>query len=186
MNVDVRGKIKSPIIRKIILVFIFLVPFTGILVEGKGVSDLLDIDELVLRGYDRTVYGEITILGRIDFNSKTIEALKYLEERDNEHFQFIKRNISKIEFSKITGVNIPFRTLYVGKPYKSNMTWYASIMIHDACHVDLSRRGVYPYGEDAERTCMEKQNDFFRNVGYPLLDIEDSLKTRYWEIHRDY
>lgn len=164
---------------KLILLIIGIYFLAGISLEFTGSTDFFEIDELIL-GYHLVYYDGIIIVGPDDFNNKTIEALKYIKENDKENYNFVKINIAKIKHRISSGMNILFGTFNVGESYKSDLEWYSSIIIHDACHADLFRRSLWPSGGTAERICMEKQNEFFSKVGYSLIDIEEILRTMFW------
>lgn len=154
--------------------------------EFIGFTDFFNIDELIPKDYYYSTYDGVTIIGPGDFTSKTLEALKYVKENDKEKYNYVKTNITKIKMWGFSGVNVLFKSVGIDeRTYKADLRWYSSVLIHEACHINLFDRLIWGYiwvrGENAERICMEKQNEFFSKIGYPLLDIEEILKTKHWK-----
>lgn len=136
-------------------------------------------------------YSNLIIDGPPDYVQRTIQALDLIYYNDKSNWAIVQENITFIRLnppSKIyvrTGVfdtdaNITTLTQYQPLP------WIAGEMVHDAWHREYFRRGEVYNGWEGEKKCMERQNEFFRKIGYPLVDVERRLQTRYWETQRNW
>ena len=112
----------------------------------------------------------IAIVGENEFINATNEALLLL--RDLPTFHEVKPYLAVIKQAPTSEINVftSQPTFSVGKPtWSSGAIWYASTIIHDACHSKLyhqNRRRIlwfaytplhYWTGKEAEKTCLRMQ-----------------------------
>ncbi|MFH0752106.1 MAG: hypothetical protein V1914_00750 [archaeon] len=125
--------------------------------------------------------GNIVISGKKSFVSDITSALNLLLEKDPKNWEFVQKNLTEILESEHSGVTCEEGIFkFKNKPYNSK--WIASVLIHESWHIEYFLTGEPYDGEEAERRCMEKQNEFLALVGYKKINIEKLLKTKYWEV----
>jgi len=172
--------------------FVAVVALTSVAaIEVTDATDFTTLDEKVLYHADTRSIDNIQLIGPSGFIEKTTEALQYLSDVDPENYEMVKRNMSRIKyhepiFGRIplreTGMNVRDGAFTIGEfTVYSSLEWYASGIVHDAYHRELYRLGKPHKKEKGERAALTKQNEFLSNINHPLIDIEDTLKTRYWE-----
>jgi hypothetical protein len=98
---------------------------------------------------------------------------------------YVSRYLSTIVAADHSGVSVRTRTFFLNPSTASANSYYvASIIVHDACHVDLYLQGRIYYGEEAEMHCLALQRQALLEMGAPayLLSYLDYLqKTSWWE-----
>lgn len=132
-------------------------------------------------------YCNIIIDGPPDYAQRTMQALDLIYHRDPGNWVIVQSNITTIRFNPPSGIyvhtgvfdtdaNITTPTSYQPLP------WVAGEIVHDAWHREYFRRGELYDGWEGEKKCMERQNEFFQRIGYQQVNIEQLLKSRYWEV----
>ncbi len=120
------------------------------------------------------------------------QALRLIQNRDPENWSMVCHNVTLIRYHPPSGIYVHNGIIHTDENetlpgrYYQPMEWVAGEIVHDAWHREYFRRGEAWDGWKGEKKCMERQNEFFLKIGYPQLDVEDTLKTRYWEIERDW
>ena len=119
------------------------------------------------------VLSSIRLEGDAEFVQKTVTALKLIEQ-SSEDANFVKTYIGIIRQSEKSGIWVRETppVFCVGKAtYTASSTWYASAIVHDACHSYLFQKGEVHSGREAEDTCMLRQIAFLRAIGGPAHEI---------------
>ncbi|MDO8511093.1 MAG: hypothetical protein Q7S55_02915 [Nanoarchaeota archaeon] len=136
-------------------------------------------------------YCGIAIEGFPTYTQNIIEALDLIYYRDQGNWSIVQNNITVIRFnppSRIdvyTGVFDTDANITTSTQYQP-LQWVAGEIVHDAWHREYFRRGEIYNGWEGEKKCMERQNEFFTKIRYPLVDVEKKLQTRYWETQRNW
>ncbi len=132
-------------------------------------------------------YFNIIIDGPPDYAQRTIKALDLIYYCDPANWAIVQNNITTIRFNPPSGIyvhtgvfdtdaNITTPTSY------QPLQWVAGEIVHDAWHRQYFRNGEVYDGWEGEKKCIERQNEFFKKIGYPQVNIEQLLQTRYWEV----
>ncbi len=138
-----------------------------------------------------SVYRSIKIEGPEEYKQNIVQALEMIYAKDPRNWYVVRRNINLIRLHPPSGMNVD-AGIYNTDDNKSTpwkyqpLEWVAGEIVHDAWHREYYRRDETYDGREGERKCMERQNEFFSKVGYPPLNIETYLQTRYWEIKRNW
>ncbi|MBS3052735.1 MAG: hypothetical protein J4428_05190 [Candidatus Aenigmarchaeota archaeon] len=173
-----------PLLRLAALVGIVTTCYITVFREAIGLTDFTSMDERILFGAQVVEYRDVQIIGDEDFIRRTEEALDYIAEKDPESYELVWRNISGAENNGFAALNPSTRHYSIGDAtVNSGLEPYASMIVHDACHVKLARKKEMLTRMEEERLCLEDQNTFLQRIGYPLIDIDAALETRYWEIY---
>ena len=156
-----------------------------------------------IRKTRKTKEQPIIIIGDDEFITKTQEALALIKEKSPKSYAIVTNYLSIIQRGEMSGIRSRAEppTFYVGlRTAESQLSWYASAIVHDAYHSKLYRDYRKRHGEPvprevyAERTgedaCLTAQENFLRDVDAPefmLRHIEDgryvdyfSSQTRDW------
>ncbi|MEK6900223.1 MAG: hypothetical protein AABX05_03805 [Nanoarchaeota archaeon] len=138
-----------------------------------------------------TIYEGIAISGPVDYTNNIIKALDIVYQKDTQNWQIVKDNLVMIRFSPPSGMHV--RTgIYDTDDNKTTsdryqpLEWVAGEIVHDAWHREYFRRREAYNGMEGERKCMERQNEFFQKIGYPLLDVPLVLSSAYWDARRNW
>ncbi len=133
------------------------------------------------------LYRDIVIQGSLKYTNTTMQALDFIFYNDPKNWPIVQNNITVIRFNPPSGIyvhNGVFETdeNETTSKYSQPLEWVAGEIVHDAWHREYYRRGEAYNGWEGEKKCMERQNEFFQRIGYKQLNVEEMLKTRYWEV----
>ena len=136
------------------------------------------------------ILSSIRLEGGAEFVQKTVTALKVIEQK-REYAEFVKAHIGIIRQSEKSGIFVRETppVFCVGHAtYTASTTWYASAIVHDACHCYLFRMGEEYSGREAEETCMLRQIAFLRAINGPAHEISylESLIQNKVDYYSDY
>lgn len=171
-----------------LLTLIFIVTFLSFL-------GLINILLRVVSNY--FVNNEIRIRGDSECNIQTKQALDLLKEKSIQFYKISNKYIGIVEcVEKGSGIRtweIPARYL-VGKPTReAGVIWYASTLVHEACH-SRQYRESWPIlhmlktrvlGKNIEKECLNVQYDVLQSIGaekYVLEHVKKSIDEEYWKV----
>ena len=124
------------------------------------------------------IHLSLTLEGDEVFLKSTERALDLIAGAGAEYLDFVREHIGVIRMGERSGIEVAAipPVFCVGRPtYTASRTWYASAIVHDACHSHLFRIGEPHSGLLAERRCMEMQIRFLRTVAAPKHEIDHLL-----------
>lgn len=161
-----------------------LVGLAALLVECSPTQLTSTVPMVVQQRYQ---YLNIIIDGPPDYAQRTTQALDLIYYYDKNNWVIVQDNITAIRLNPPSGIyvhtgvfdtdaNITTPTSY------QPVQWVAGEIVHDAWHREYFRRGESYKGWEGEKKCMERQNEFFQKIGYKQVNIEQMLKSRYWEV----
>jgi len=133
-------------------------------------------------GYLQESYNRILITGTKEFIAREKEALDLIRNYDPYNWEIVQRNITRITLTSHSGIDVVIGRYTSNDNQSKSEAWIASEIVHEAWHRENYRNWKTFSGREGERKSIEKQNDFFRRVGYPPINIEDMLRTEYWKI----
>ncbi len=113
--------------------------------------------------------------------AKVIQALDLIYDRDPQNWLAVEKNIKKIRYNPPSGMLVYTGIFYTNANDSEDYRWVGGEIVHDAWHREYYLREEVYSGREGEKKCLERQNEFFSRIGYPLLNIEKLLETRYWE-----
>ena len=135
------------------------------------------------------VYRGIVVEGSLEYQQNIVPALELIYQKDPWSWAIVRDNINTIRYNPPSGMHV-YAGIYDTDDNKTTPTkyqplpWVAGEIVHDAWHREYFHRGEAYDGREGEKKCMERQNEFFRKIGYPLLNIEALLNTRYWDVQQ--
>jgi hypothetical protein len=147
--------------------------------------------------------GEIAISGDDAFVAHAEAALGLLAERDPEDRAYVGAAIATIELVDAgSGMYVETKTFKAGQetayapgwPEPDQQLWFASTIVHDACHSTLYSAGEAHTGKDAELACLAKQLGALQAIGADpsfisyvqgLIDGADDPNNQYWNVPLD-
>lgn len=129
----------------------------------------------------------IAISGDDICQKNTKEALKILFDKDKESFDFAASRLGKIECA-VSGSGVyPWETptrFKVGVAVSnSGPAWYASVLVHESCHIEQFKIGEEYSGEKAEKQCLDIQIGSLKKLGASQSKIDyvaNIAQSRYW------
>ena len=114
-------------------------------------------------------FNTFEIKGSDSFKQNIRKALKLLKENKPEYYQFVKERISVIEEHTISGMYVEEQPTRLELSNSSCGTpgtlWCASVLYHEAWHVELHRTGQQYSGAAAEHLCNTKQKAALGELG---------------------
>jgi hypothetical protein len=108
----------------------------------------------------------VEIVGDVAFVAWTSEALKLLELESPEHYALVQLHLREVlqssertETDPESGVcSITELTAHApGWEVVDQLAWFASVLVHEAHHVMLYRKGKVYYGAEGEPSCLGEQ-----------------------------
>jgi hypothetical protein len=140
-----------------------------------------------VEAYRKFNYKGIIIQGPGGYDNRVIQALDLIHDHDPQNWLAVEKNITVIRYNPPSGIQVTTGVFDtdINKTtahYFQPIPWVAGEIVHDAWHREYYRRGEIYSGWEGEKKCIERQNEFFAKVGYPLQDVEQVLNTRFWEI----
>jgi hypothetical protein len=146
------------------------------------VNDLINKDILI-------------IIGSELFYKKVIESLNFLNEKIPNLFIFVKDRISVIKEKSRTGTHATLKNPILDlsmKSLSSTLFWSASLIAHEAMHVELHRLGKKTVGKEAESVCNIFQREVLKNIGaskkhieYISKFIDEDKSKEHWDLDGD-
>ena len=143
---------------------------------------------------------KVELRGDKDCRTLTQTALDLLKSKAPIHYETVNEYVGSIdcvnEGSGVYSWEKPPRVIIGDATRNASLTWYASVLVHEATHARLYQtyekehpgesvpEDVYS-GENGESICIQVQYDALTLVGgpqYELDHLKNSLETRYWEI----
>jgi hypothetical protein len=132
--------------------------------------------------------GTILVEGDRTCHEKTSAALGLLKMKSPQYSSYVEKHIHTIQCRNTnSGIDpsLPEPTYYAGyRTISAGDLWYASTIVHDACHVSLFRNGKTWSGQLAEETCVEVQAEALKDMGADeatLKYLTETLKSEYWK-----
>jgi hypothetical protein len=140
------------------------------------------------------------IVGDSQCVEKTDKALGVLLEKSKSDFEKVAASIGTIECAeKNSGVFVfenPVRFRVGWATSQSDKFWYASVLVHESCHVEQYRNYISLHpdksvpseifsGADAESECLLVQYNCLSRLdaGQSLLDYTKKIaQTSYWDV----
>jgi len=114
-------------------------------------------------------FNTFEIKGSDIFKKNIRKALKLLKENKPDYYKFVQERISIIEENNVSGMHV------VEKPTRLELStstcgtpgtlWCASVLYHEAWHVELYRTGQKYSGAAAEHLCNTKQKVALSELG---------------------
>ena len=133
----------------------------------------------------------ITIIGDDEFIEKTKAALSLIKKDAVRFYNVITNYVSIIRRAESSGMRAydPLPTFNVGKKTaQSQLTWYASTIVHDAHHSKLYNDYVKASGSpvpsniwtgrEAENYCLSAQEEFLETIHAPKYTIRYVRKMK--------
>mgnify|MGYP001572234584 CR=1 FL=1 len=127
------------------------------------------------------LYRGIEIEGLGWRTTKIMQALNLIYYRDPQNWLAVEKNIKKIRYNPPSGMRVYSGIFDTNANDDEDYRWVGGEIVHDAWHREYYLRNEVYNGREGEKKCMERQNEFFWRIGYPLVNIEQILETRYWE-----
>lgn len=142
----------------------------------------------------------VKIIGNADCVGQTNSALTILQKKSSEDYEKTAKNIGVVECAgNGSGVFIfenPARFKVGRATYQADPFWYASVLLHESCHVDQYRNYFFSRpgervpsdifsGADAENECLLAQYDCLVRLeaGQSLLEyVKKIAETSYWDV----
>lgn len=134
----------------------------------------------------------LMIFGTDEFVEKTEDALSLIRKKSPKSYAIVTNYVSIIQSAKQSGMaafaNPP--TFHVGlRSFQSQLSWYASGIVHDAYHSKLYHDYRKQHtsekvpseiwtGRDAENACLSVQEDFLKEIDAPAYQIRYVQKMR--------
>lgn len=141
---------------------------------------------------------DIEIRGSKEFETRTLEAFDILRAQAPDAYQQVLASIDIIEsVPKGSGMYVDEGRFAVGEgtayapgyDRHFQVIWYASAIVHDACHSALHARGEVWHGKQGEVACMKaqlavlkqlKDGDVFVDHVQGIIDGVDDPANQYW------
>lgn len=131
--------------------------------------------------YSNFLYRGIEIEGLGWRTIKIIQALDLIYYQDPQNWLAVEKNIKKIRYNPPSGMHLYSGIFDTNANDGEDYRWVGGEIVHDAWHREYYLREEVHGGREGEKKCMERQNEFFLRIGYPQLNVEKTLETRYWE-----
>lgn len=187
----------------LLLIFFFLLSchaFEQTAAAKAGIKHNPGVKKLI-KASSLHAFTPIQVIGDKEFVARTNEALALLKTKAPADYALVSASIGKIQqhtFSGMAAFETP-PTYKVGAATSSaSLTWYASTIVHDACHAKLYHDYITTYkkavpddawtGMAAEMTCLERQIKTLKQIGAPDSEITyaQSLRgTNWWDLNGD-
>lgn len=169
----------------LLVVFLVILFVTHRRQAGPDNSDLISTKIL---NSDLIGHNNLKVIGDISCKENTRSALELLKNGVPRYYDRVIRYIGTIECIVSGSVVYPWQNpplFRVGKETVNAGTfWYASVLVHEACHIELYSKGLTWKGEVPEKTCLEMQYSFLVKVGADkgLLDYtRDIINSEWWK-----
>lgn len=141
----------------------------------------------------------IVIQGDEDCRNKTEEALALLQEKAGAYFGMVLENIGMVQcVEEHSGMHVDsvLPIYHAGREtVNAGAVWYASTIVHDACHSRLYNDYLdfngneAPYevwtGKEAELTCLREQYKVLIELDadeWTLQHVQNMMNYAYWEV----
>lgn len=160
----------------------YLAEALGYKVGWDGGSRTVGID---LRETEQAA-GRPSVNGSPVFRGKINGALDLLMEKAPLSWEIVAGNLLAISEHDRSGADVAGRVFNVGPATAaSDIIWLASVIVHDAYHVQQYREGRIFHGEEAEAEAVAKQRRALVELGAPsnLIEyLDNSLSTKFWDV----
>ena len=141
----------------------------------------------------------VLIFGTDEFVEKTEDALALIKEKSPRSYELVTNYVSIIKLAEKSGMrayNNPPMYEVGERTARSNLSWYASTIVHDANHSkqynDYRRKfnrnvpSEVWTGRKAENECLDAQEAFMRDINAPESRIKHLQKMREVDYFSDY
>ncbi|MFZ5754951.1 MAG: hypothetical protein ACOY3J_12020 [Bacillota bacterium] len=129
----------------------------------------------------------VLVAGSSSFKSKINQSLALLHKKTPYYGAKVDKYLKEIRESNHSGVKVETGVFHLGKGTINNqdIVWLASVIVHDAYHVELYKKGKPYAGREAEAACIREQKKFLQAVDAPahyFTYLDKVLESNYWEI----
>lgn len=127
------------------------------------------------------------IHGSDPFSQKVNKALELLHTKAPYYANKVTTYLSRIEESDHSGVKVETGVFYLGQATVNSQDeiWLASVLVHDAYHVELYKKGQNYYGKAGETQCINQQKKVLQQLAAPayyLTYLDQTLASDYWDV----
>lgn len=107
-----------------------------------------------------------------EFKTKIQQALDLLKAKGGANYALVTTNAEKIEAHKKSGANVYKSAVQIARPtFDTSLTWLASVLVHESCHIVQHRTKKDFVGKEAEQECNNVQLEALRLIGAPQYEI---------------
>ena len=130
--------------------------------------------------------GRFNIIGDDSCKESTNSAINFLKDKSPKDYQMALKYLGTIECIDSGSVVYPWQNppiFRVGREtINTGIFWYASVLVHEACHIELYSKGLTWKGEGPEKMCLEIQYDALVKIGAnkDLLDYARGIINSEW------
>ena len=128
----------------------------------------------------------LNIIGDTSCQEQTSSAINLLKNKSPRDYQKVLKHLGTIECINSGSVVYPWQNpplFRVGRETSNaGIFWYASVLVHETCHIELYSKGLAWKGEGPEKTCLEIQYDALVKIGAnkDLLDYARNIINSEW------
>lgn len=127
-----------------------------------------------------------------DPSQKICEAINLISQNEEKIFKKILENLQALviidelasynETFVEKGVWVSGRKIFVEESYTSE--YIASLLLHEAFHIDQYKRGVLYMGKEAETEALEFQKKFLRQIEYnhAIEWLKKQYEGEWWKV----
>lgn len=136
------------------------------------------------RKFSSAYHEGIRITGTSAFIERVRAALALIESADSRSWYFTRKHVRRITLNGHAGMDIGGGRMTAADEPDQEPAAFAGRIVHEAWHAELALNGEVSEGEAAEAFCLARQDEFLVRAGFPGIDVERTLASRYWE--KDY
>lgn len=126
------------------------------------------------------------IVGSASFRARVEKALQLLQIKAPAYWDIVRNNLLTIREDRASGAVVQTGTFLVGAATAaSDPYWLASVIVHDAYHVQQYREGRQYYGQAAEAEALAIQRQALVAMGAPAYWISYADRvaaTQWWTV----
>lgn len=128
----------------------------------------------------------LNIVGNDSCKEQTGSAINLLKDKSPRDYQRLLKHLGTIECINSGSAVYPWQNpplFRVGREtINAGVFWYASVLVHETCHIELYSKGLVWQGEGPEKMCLEIQYDALVKIGAnkDLLDYARNIINSEW------
>lgn len=131
--------------------------------------------------------GTPRVTGSSDFTLSVNQALGKLKDKAPEHYNKVVTYLKEIRESDHSGVIVQTGVFHLGRNTVNGQDtyWLASVIVHDAYHAELYKKGQDYAGKEAEAQCINVQKAALKKMGAAdsyQTHLDQVLQSNYWEV----
>ena len=131
--------------------------------------------------------GTPRVTGSSDFTLNVNKALEKLKDKAPEHYGKVVTYLKEIRESDHSGVIVQTGVFHLGRNTVNaqDTYWLASVIVHDAYHTELYKKGQDYAGKEAETQCIIVQKAALKKMGAAdsyQTHLDQVLQSNYWEV----